>query len=622
MECSIIIAALLQLLAQKSMIKFILWKANILFIVAFSARILQHVNGFQRHIEQIIGAAYCSPYVLKATKDEIPKKTPREQAEEIAKFLEEDRVRRISQYLDPMNAANIKEVDQREIESTFGEAYTPENARRRQQRSEMLNQGEPPHVPPTKELPYFVNMQNPDNPLGNINALEDSPPDLTKDGSADISNVAMDVLMQSGTSSGSDARDNGTSSQASIETEITNELCNVNSNSSRYTQPNANEESAYVQHINEQKELISNGDPLEIDKDPLDLLLEGSDEDDESDEDESESDYDDVDENTTPAWYLDKQCDILTQKEMANGWSILPGGRIYKHMLRESDTPKNERRYADDDTYVSFAFKICEAFTNEVILESEDLEGDTMISPLCDLTPQLATMIKSMAQGEQAEFICLAKDLRLTKPEKYGLQKLEWIRMWLYIEHMYQKGEKWWFLSPVEAKRYPEIKPPPDRKTRMQILDEKAEQIKQNMEYELANNPCSPLWEDVVQRLSEQQKKSVAEHFDQKYELQQRQKCSEYSGSRGFGEAIKNTGTLQGYDVGRRAGGVSKHYTWHETPFIIYIAVPVVPGIRAEHVEFHLETQHMVLKVAGKTVSIINRINSRYRSLTTTPRGQ
>lgn len=64
-------------------------------------------------------------------------------------------------------------------------------------------------------------------------------------------------------------------------------------------------------------------------------------------------------------------------------------------------------------------------------------------------------------------------------------------------------------------------------------------------------NPASPLWEDVLEKMSTSEKESYVKHFDKQLERVERMKYSEFTGSRAFGEKIKSTGQVGGYDVGK-----------------------------------------------------------------------
>ncbi|KAK2195290.1 hypothetical protein BdWA1_002963 [Babesia duncani] len=86
-------------------------------------------------------------------------------------------------------------------------------------------------------------------------------------------------------------------------------------------------------------------------------------------------------------------------------------------------------------------------------------------------------------------------------------------------------------------------------------------------------------------------------------------KHAEYSGSRGFADQLIDSGQRRGYDVGQMAGGISKFFTWRETPFMMYIAISVIPGIRAQHVKLDLTYNHMTLFVGDTLVSSSVLIN-------------
>ncbi|GFE55140.1 hypothetical protein BaOVIS_025440 [Babesia ovis] len=552
-------------------------------VVVFEIGSVNGFNGLRNRPLRAVFGKYSS-YGLMATKDEKPQKTPREQAEEIVKKLEEDSMKRITEYLDPMTTAKIKDVDQSELEATFGQAYTPANIKAREKRNEEYDAIGEPDVPPTTLLPYFVNMQNPNRPLGDIETCLVETEEGNYDSELEDSN-------------------NNKVHTSGIDTD-TNEV-DTNGQDSNPSHDRAEEkqqDDLAVEEVktNHLQRGLFDDDPGPFTGDPLDDLVFESDSD--ALEDSDDDGDNDIEEETGQSWYLDTPVDPLKPKDMSDGWTILPGGRIYKHLLKESYLSKEERKHPEPDSIVTFGFKLCNAFTNEVLVEASDIGGQGMVSPVCDMKPALAEMITSMVEGEQAEFICHIKDANILPTKKEEAEHVQWVRLWLRLFWMHKRGEKWWYISPIEASKYPKTKPSEDRLTRMERIQLKTEELKKQIEHELANNPCSPLWEDVVKRLSEQQKASVIEHFDRKYEMQERKKCAEYSGSRGFGENIKSTGQIMGYDIGMISGGASSCYVWHETHFMMYVAVPVVPGVRAEHVVLHLEPKHLTLEVAGKMI--------------------
>ncbi|ORM42391.1 uncharacterized protein BXIN_1579 [Babesia sp. Xinjiang] len=513
--------------------------------------------------------------------------------QDVARRLEKERAEKVTQYLAPMETGLSPGLDEKEIIKTFGEPYSPEYVKKREERNKRLSAAHPPVVPPTNKLPYFVNMQNPKNPLGEkevndaYKALMEAESEATTEEHDELNQTKIEGQ-----------KDNQNSIEAT-----NNEIDNVKQqehtrvvdlrqyNASRF---------ALLQDDHHAGPFIG---------DPLDPYFEASARqafnDDEQDEEEQEEQEESVaKEPEKKVWYLDKPLKHLLPKEMADGWSILPGGRIYKHLLRPSDLPPQEQRHPQQETYVSFGYKVADAFTGHIILEAADMNSDGMIMQLKGLSTPLQQMIASMVAEEQAEFIIHASEVGMINPKYEDLKHIEWVRIWLHLIMMHERGEKWWHLSPLEASKYPKADPDDGKLTKMERLNLKTEEITRQVELELENNPCSPLWEDVMHRLTEQQKASVVEHFDRKYEMQQRQRCAEYSGSRGFADAIKTTGQMKGYDLGRVYGGTGAFYTWKETPFVMYVAVPVVPGIRAEHVHFNLEPNHMLLKVAGKTTTL------------------
>lgn len=546
---------------------------------------------------------------------------------EIAEQLEKEHAEQAAAYLSPMEAAKLQGIDQRALIETFGEAYTPENVKKREERSAKMMRYLPPDVPPTNMLPYFVNLQNPENPLGDIVDLQEETTDADtgtegfagdSEGQTSLDELHQENSMQDtggksvfSNESAVSGSDPPQSAQTAEETnaESTADSTKGEDNGRDVDTGNVQNGAAKSATFDKRAELALFQDPREelffaneagkFEGDPLDPYFEAAAQpasDDEEGVDPAEA------ERSRVAWYRDKPKNRLFPADMVDGWSILPCGRIYKHLLRPSHLPPEEQRKPGPEAYVSFGFKFVDAFTGSVLLEHTDMEGDGIISQLKTLGTGLQKMLSSMVTGEQAEFICHAIELDIADLKVEGLENLGWIRAWINLITLHKRGERWWHLSPLEAPRYPQPDPEHSKLTEMERLNLKTDQLRDQIETELANNPCSPLWDDVLRKLTAQQKASVVEHFDKKLEMQERRKCAEYSGSRGFGDAIKSTGQLDGYDVGRCSGGCGTFYAWHETPFIIYIAIPVAPGVRAEHVDFKLEPRHLTLRVANKII--------------------
>ncbi|CDR93785.1 hypothetical protein, conserved [Babesia bigemina] len=551
---------------------------------------------------------------------------------EVAEKLEKEIQDKIARYMAPMEANNIKGIDQKVLDRNFGELYSVENIKKREQRNARKVQLEPPEVPPTDKLPYFVNMQNPKNPLSAAHV--DYVGDVIAHGQLDPRStvlphaVCVGVAEQQGAvaedrhghlgeetacevkadSAAAQAGENvvvGGAPSSGAGVEPSPDLDNVRQGRST---PTGESEPENIERLsggitmfkNTYEELLEGNRTTEFVGDPLDPYFEAAAQ--QASDDEAERVDSDEEELEKQVWYRTKPLRQLMPKEMADGWSVLPCGRIYKHLLRPSHEPPDKQRVPGQETYVSFGFKIADAFTGEILVEAADAESEGIVTQLKELSPPVQRMLASMKVGEQAEFVCPAIELGLDKLDREGMPPVEWVRVWMHTIMMHERGEKWWHLSPIEASKFPTAKPYEDRRTRMERINLKADELTKQIEHELENNPTSPLWDDVMQRLNEQQKASVVEHFDQKLEWQERRKCAEFSGSRGFGDTIKSTGQVKGYDVGRMSGGSGGCYTWHETPFFIYIAVPVVPGVRAEHVNFELGQTHLTLKVAGKTI--------------------
>ncbi|KAK1443985.1 hypothetical protein BgAZ_208610 [Babesia gibsoni] len=528
------------------------------------------VYGYKRQkIPLIICAHKRTQRLFSEQKDDVNRETPQTD-KEIAEALQKESEQKMAAYMSPMESGNIKGLDQRELIETFGEAFTTENIRKRQERSQQMAGGLAEEAPPTKLLPYFVNLQNPKNPLGDL-PLEER----------ELNGATITPQNHDQVASLDDSKHESKDDDSNTEDVQQTKLALFDNHADQIFQ-------------NDPDEKVS-GDPL----DPL-FASENNAVSDDEDDDETEEQK----QQKKDAWYRDLPASQLYPADMADGWSILPCGRIYKHLLKPSNLPKKMQRKPLPDSYVSFGFKFIDAFTGNILLEAADMKSDGVISQLDEFGEGLQKMLASMVTGEQAEFICHAVELDLADIKEEELKNLQWIRVWIYLVTLHQPGEKWWHMSPLEASKIPPIKEDPgdSKLTKMEKLNLQTEELTKQIETELENNPCSPLWDDILHKLSAQQKASFVEHFDRKLEMQERQKCAEYSGSRGFGEAIKATGQLGGYDVGRSSGGCGAFYSWHETPFIFYIAIPVVPGIRAEHVNLKLEPRHLTLVVGNKTI--------------------
>lgn len=66
----------------------------------------------------------------------------------------------------------------------------------------------------------------------------------------------------------------------------------------------------------------------------------------------------------------------------------------------------------------------------------------------------------------------------------------------------------------------------------------------------MCTNPASPLWNDILDKMTSSQKESYVKHFDRQLENINKMKHSEFTGSRSFREKIKSTGQFKGYDLG------------------------------------------------------------------------
>ncbi|AFZ78945.1 hypothetical protein BEWA_017860 [Theileria equi strain WA] len=494
--------------------------------------------------------AYLQPSNFKGripilSKHEINSKGATFDDNEVANSISERNKEEIMKYLNPMSIEPVKTISQQELAETFGTPSTPENLLKKKRQYQNSNPLDPPNYPPTDKLPYFVNLEHPSG----FNKSQDISSNI--EDSADTGHI----------------KENPEDENVSII---------ASSHPNTYDDPyEEEEEDNFIKDM-------SYKDPL------IDLM-------------DTNKDYE-PDDNVKygPTWYRKRHLNDLLPAEFENGWSILECGTIYKHILRHSMNFDDDKMVPDDESCNTFSFKILNAFTNEKILDMEDLNTQMVTAYSKDTGDVIKRCLKSMECGEQAEFIFHVSEYNPDNEIIEELEGVEWLRLWLDLFDVHDSKKRWWGLSSLDAHLYPQEKP--SNKTKMEKLDLEAEELKKKMEVEMATNPASPLWEDVLKKMNSSQRETYVEHFDKQLEKSEKMKCSEYSGSRGFGESIKSTGQIRGYDVGRFAKGVSKFYTWKETLFKLYIAIPVVDGVRAEHVKLELTHNHLKISVAGNTI--------------------
>lgn len=464
---------------------------------------------------------------------------------DVAKAIDERSKEEIMKYLDPMGTGQIKAISEQELSETFGKPSTPENLFKKKEEYQNSNPLEPPNYPPTDKLPYFVNLENP----GGFETSKDVS-----------SNLKAPFIGPNG----SDVGDN---------------LSVIGS-----SHPNIDE------GLYEEEEEDNDAPKMDLShKDPLIELMNAN------------KDYEsDDDVKYGPTWYRKKHVKELLPAEFEDGWSILQCGTVYKHILRRSMNFDDDKMMPDDESCNTFSFKMLNAFTNEKIIDMDDLKAQMVTAYSKDLGEVLKRCLKSMQCGEQAEFIFHVSEYNPENEIMEQLEDVEWLRLWIDLFDVHNSKEKWWGLSPLDAHLYPQEKP--SNMTKLEKLDLETEELKERIETEMATNPASPFWEDVLPRMNSSQKETYVEHFDKQLERLERMKHAEYSGSRGFRESIKSTGQVRGYDVGRVVRGVSTCYAWKETLFSLYIAIPVINGVRAEHITLNLTHKHLTISIAGDII--------------------
>ncbi|XP_952646.1 uncharacterized protein TA13630 [Theileria annulata] len=480
--------------------------------------------------------------------------------EEIVKRLAERHKDEITRYMRPLESGLGKQIPDSEIESTFGKPMTPENLSKRENESIQHHPYNMPIIPPTNKLPYFVNLDcYPSNSTHDINTqpINTAPPTTPKE-------------------------------PEPLEAEEPEPL---EAEEPEPPIPSTTVEDNTVNDETIVKSTFSTGLPLNMEsKDPLRALIDRN------------EPYPDLGEEYGPKWYLnnDDKVGELSEVELEDGWSILPCRRIYKHILQPSALVGKHRARPVDKTCVTFKFTLMDAFTNKKIVDNEDVGGPMVTTYMQELEPAFYKCLKGMDTGEQAEFVFHVSEYN---PDNMIIDELEgitWLRLWINLWESHDPDDRWWGLGPEDAHLYPE-KTENDL-PKFKQLEIETDKLTSQIETELCTNPSSPLWNDILDKMTTSQKESYVKHFDRQLENIHKMKHSEFTGSRAFGEKIKSTGQLKGYDLGHQVGGVSKFFAWRETPFMMYIAIPVIPGVRAEHVNLDLSPNHMVLKIANNTV--------------------
>ncbi|KAK2195289.1 hypothetical protein BdWA1_002962 [Babesia duncani] len=387
---------------------------------------------------------------------------PHNNDEDIVKRIEESQRRKIMQYMDPMSSANIRGVSERELIDTFGVPSTAENLRQREIAAEEDASEEPPDVPPTNKLPYFVNLERPDKPLGDLQFVQE-----TSTNSVENEGITDDVPTTY-TSHGSviTGPDSGDAKNVQAEFDEFVEKTRVI--------PHGNQNIQEDEESVDEASIALNNDAV----DPLLPLMEASDSEDDDDEEyEKERKIPEK----PPLWYYKREIKGLSPIDLEDGWSILPCGKIYKRLLRPTIFDSPDNKVPKPTSCVTFAFKILNAITGDLILESKDLEGDMLVSYMEELDESHQRCLASMEAGEQAEFVLHISEAELGESECEELENVEWLRYWFYLWEVHEPNERWWGLGPADAELYPKIDEN-NNLTKIERLDMQAEELKKNIE--------------------------------------------------------------------------------------------------------------------------------------------
>eukprot|EP00375_Theileria_parva_P001954 XP_764629.1 hypothetical protein [Theileria parva strain Muguga] len=463
--------------------------------------------------------------------------------EEIVKRLAERHRDEISRYLHPLESGLAKQIPDSELETSFGKPMTPENLSKRDRESMKPHPYNMPIIPPTTKIPYFVNLDYyPSN----------SPTNTTADRTAtlDTNSITNDTTTDSA---------NNSNTVDSTSTNVPNTVPSSTITTVEQTK---------VNDVKIEKNILSTGLPINMEsKDPLRELIDRN------------EDYPDLGEEYGPKWYLNENDVIgdLSEVELEDGWSILPCRKVYKHILQPSGLVGKDRARPGDETCVTFKFSLMDALTNKKIVDNEDVGGPMVTTYMNELGPVFVKCLKAMDTGEQAEFIFHVSEYNPDNMIIEELQDVSWLRLWINLWESHNPNERWWGLGPDDAHLYPEK--PEHNLPKMKQLEIETDEIASQIETEMCTNPASPLWNDILDKMTSSQKESYVKHFDRQLENINKMKHSEFTGSRSFREKIKSTGQFKGYDLGHQVGGISKFFAWRETPFMMYIAIPVIPGL-------------------------------------------
>ncbi|UKJ90093.2 hypothetical protein MACJ_001021 [Theileria orientalis] len=526
-------------------------------VIYFSSLYLSHCYLYHRRLLN------CHHTCLR-NSSEVPKKiVPVD--EEILKRLTERHKDEIYRYLDPLGSQQVEQVSEKELEETFGKPLTKKNLAEREKQVRRIDPYNLPDVGPTDKLPYFVNLEFVPESHTNVEAYEqdvDSNVDHEPDAVDTNTNISQDAL----------------ENNQNNEPVLTESIGGLNRKDGPDTKV-----------IDSEPNTIISGVPIDYNsKDPLKPFFDRMER------------HPDPGIEYGPKWYLPDKKSQLTPVEYEDGWSILPCGKIYKHILQPSLLDGKDKEPPTDISSVTFKFKIMEAKKNTKIIETDDAGAPMVTTYMKELSPVMQKCLKAMNTGEQAEFIFHLSQLNPDNIICEQFAGVTWVRMWINLWESHDPNSRWWGLGPDDAHLYPS-----KRETGMstrEALEKKTDEITKQIESEMCANPASPLWEDVLEKMSTSEKESYVKHFDKQLERVERMKYSEFTGSRAFGEKIKTTGQVGGYDVGHQMGGVSKFITWRETPFMMYVAVSVIEGVRAEHVKLDLTSRHLVLSIGNSTI--------------------
>ncbi|SIO73351.1 conserved Plasmodium protein, unknown function [Babesia microti strain RI] len=283
-----------------------------------------------------------------------------------------------------------------------------------------------------------------------------------------------------------------------------------------------------------------------------------------------------------------------------DGWELLPCKTIFKHKLMYPSNEIDPTLIPNENSCVFVKFQFFDAETNRFIYSNKELGGDLLAIELANCEYGFRQCLLSMYAGEMAEFVMPFSEYNEKNRDMPMFYGVNWVRLWAYMNDCHDGTFKWWDLGPFDA----DLLQTEDYKgkSKKEYWEKRTDEMVENIKAEMANNPSSVYWHEALENMSDNQKKAAKDYFENECNEYEKMQHMEYSGSRGFRDAIKETGQFNGLDVGHIVGGRSTYYCYKENEFTIYLAIPVKPGIRAQHVNIVIQRYKLLVQIGNKTV--------------------